>query len=229
MQSGVVLLHGIACNSAMMLRMQKSLQKRGFKTLNLSYKSRKRTLEQLANDVRGPIQEFADELNGEIHFVAHSMGGLLTRVLLMKYRPERLGRVVMLGTPNKGSEVADFLREVNLYRKIYGPAGQQLCTHDNEILSILPPVDYEVGVIAGSRAINPVTSNFILPQPNDGKVSVESTKLEGMTDHIVIPTSHAWLTQSSKAIAQTTAFLLNGKFTASPTRVVNGHSLIGRA
>ena len=71
------------------------------------------------------VADFAATTDGPIHFVGHSMGGLLTRVYLARYRPARLGRVVMLGTPNGGSELADLLKGLAIYRAFYGPAGLQ--------------------------------------------------------------------------------------------------------
>jgi hypothetical protein len=120
--------------------------------------------------------------------------------------------VVMLGTPNSGSEIADRLRHFRPYRAFFGPAGQQLGTQrDDAVNALFPPVDYPVGIIAGNRSIYPITSAF-LPKPHDGRVSVANTKLDGMADHIVVPASHPWLVRNSVAIAQTIAFLQGGKF-----------------
>ncbi len=142
------------------------------------------------------------------------MGGLLARVYLAKYRPQRLGRVVMLGTPNGGSEIADRLKNFLPYRAFFGPAGQQLGTRrDADIDALLPPVNYPVGIIAGNRSIYPITS-VMLPKPHDGRVSVENTRLDGMADHIVIGASHPWLVRNGEAIEQTIAFLKGGQFTS---------------
>ena len=149
---------------------------------------------------------------GALHFVGHSMGGLLARVYIARHRPQRLGRVVMLGTPNGGSEIADRFRNFAPYRAFFGPAGQQLGTQrDAAVAAILPPVDYPVGIIAGDRSIYPLAS-ALLPKPHDGRVSVENTKLEGMADQVVIHSSHPFLMRNDEAIAQTIAFLRDGKF-----------------
>ena len=104
------------------------------------------------------------------------------------YRPQRLGRVVMLGTPNGGSEIADRLKHIAAYRAFFGPAGQQLGTQrDAAIEALFPPVDYPVGIIAGDRSIDPIRS-ALLPKPHDGRVSVANTRLDGMADHVVIGT-----------------------------------------
>jgi pimeloyl-ACP methyl ester carboxylesterase len=187
---GVVLLHGIARTARSLHRLERSLQQAGFATLNLDYASRKKPLEMLAEDIHAEICAFADACSGPVHFVTHSMGGLLARVYLARHRPARLGRVVMLGTPNGGSEVADFLKSFPLYRAFYGPAGQQLTTKSDAALTSLPPVDYPVGVVAGTRTLDPIAWYFILPRPNDGRVSVESSKLDCMADHVTIKAPH---------------------------------------
>ena len=137
------------------------------------------------------------------------MGGLLARVYVARHRPKRLGRVVMLGTPNGGSEIADRLKHIGAYRAWFGPAGQQLGTQrDAAVVAMFPAVDYPVG---GNRSVHPITSAF-LPRPHDGRVSVENTRLDGMADHIIVETSHPWLVRNGPAIAQTIAFLRDGHF-----------------
>jgi pimeloyl-ACP methyl ester carboxylesterase len=192
--------------------MQTAIEAAGFATLNLRYDSRRKPLQSLAEDIHPAIQRFAHDLDGSVHFVSHSMGGLLTRAYLARHRPQRLGRVVMLGTPNGGSEIADRLSSFAAYRVYFGPAGQQLTTKRGlATQAILPPVDYPVGIVAGNRSIDPISSAF-LPRPNDGRVSVENTKLAGMTDHIIVSASHTMLPRNQSAIDQTIAFLRDGRF-----------------
>jgi len=186
--------------------MQAALEGAGFATLNQDYASRRKALEALVEDIHPAIAGFASGIDGSVHFVCHSMGGLLARVYLARYRPQRLGRVVMLGTPNGGSEIADRLKDFSAYRAFFGPAGQQLGTlRDAATDAILPSVDYSVGIIAGNRSIYPISS-VVLPKPHDGRVSVENTGIDGMADHIVVGTSHPWLVRNREAIAQTIAF-----------------------
>jgi pimeloyl-ACP methyl ester carboxylesterase len=215
LRDGVVLLHVISRTSRSFRKMQLAIEAAGYATLNIGYASRSKALEALAEDIHPPIERFAGGLGGIVHFVCHSMGGLLARVYLARHRPERLGRVVMLGTPNGGSEIADRLKQVGAYRAWFGPAGQQLGTQrDATIAAMFPPVDYPVGIIACNRSVYPITSRF-LPKPHDGRVSVENTKLGGMADHIIVETSHPWLVRNELAIEQTTAFLRDGRFRRS--------------
>jgi len=216
-QAGVMFLHGIARTARSLRRMEQAVAAAGFATLNLDYPSRRASLAELADGLHRPIAAFAAELSGSVHVVAHSMGGLVARVYLARHRPPHLGRVVMLGTPNGGSEVADLLRDVALYRGVFGPAGQQLVTRrDAATRALLPPPDYPVGVIAGNRSLYPLAS-LVLPKPNDGRVSVRNTRLEGMHDHVVIATSHPQLVSHPAAIRQTIAFLRHGRFSHDGT------------
>nr|WP_155262181.1 alpha/beta fold hydrolase [Bradyrhizobium sp. BR2003] len=206
------MLHGISRTARSFRRMELALRAAGFATLNLDYDSRRKGLDALAEDIHPSLDQFASSLDGSVHFVCHSMGGLLARVYLARHRPARLGRVVMLGTPNGGSEIADRLKNLAAYRAYFGPAGQQLVTRrDAATSALLPPIDYCAGIIAGNRSVYPITS-IGLPRPHDGRVSVANTRLDGMADHIVIRTSHPWLVRNREAIAQTIAFLHEGKF-----------------
>jgi len=209
---GVVLLHGLARTSRSLRKMERALQDAGFATLNLDYASRRRPIEALVEDIHPAISGFAESA-GSLHFVTHSMGALLARAYLARYRPNGLRRIVMLGPPNNGSEVADVLKDMALFRAFYGPAGQQVGTRQTDLLP-----DCAVGIIAGNRTLDPIASFFIVPRPNDGRVSVASTKLEGMTDHIVLKTSHSLMLLNRGAIAQTIAFLRDGQFSHSCRR-----------
>jgi len=210
---GVVFLHGISRTFRSLIKMQLAVEAAGFATRNIGYPSRHKALSALADDIHPAIAPFTEANEGTTHFVCHSMGGLLARVYLSRYRPQRLGRVVMLGTPNGGSEIADCLKDWLAYRLYFGPAGQQLVTaRDAATEALLPAVDYPVGIIAGDRSFDPIASTFMLPGPDDGRVTVARTRLDGMADHITIPASHAFMIKNKKAIAQTIAFLKDGRF-----------------
>jgi pimeloyl-ACP methyl ester carboxylesterase len=208
---GVVLLHGIARTSASLTRLERALRASGFATLNIDYASRRKPITALADDIHPEVARFA-ERDAPLHFVAHSMGGLVTRAYIAKYRPDRLAGVVMLGTPNGGSEVADLLSGYRLYNAFYGPAGLELTTTSTSRPDALPAVDYPVGVIAGNRFIDPVAGLLVLPKPNDGRVSMQSAMVAGMADHIVVKASHTGLPRHAGAIEQTIAFLRDGRF-----------------
>lgn len=210
---GVVLLHGIANVAASLWRIERSLRADGYSTCNLDYPSRSKSIGELADHVDGAIAHFAGGLDGRLHFVTHSMGGLVARTWIARRRPANLGRMVMLGPPNGGSELADVLQKRAFYRHFYGPAGGELTTAASAARNReLGPPAYPVGVIAGDSTLSPASSYFILPRPNDGTVSVASSRLEGMADHITIHASHTVMLFNRRAIAQVLYFLRCGRF-----------------
>jgi triacylglycerol lipase len=146
-----------------------------------------------------------------IHFVTHSLGGILVRRYFAEHPPGRLGRVVMLGPPNQGSEVVDRIGSWWLFRKINGPAGGDLGTAPDSLVNQLGPVTFELGVIAGDRSINWINSAMI-NGPDDGKVSVERTAVAGMKAHAVIHATHPYLMKNRHAIRLTLRFLASGTF-----------------
>jgi pimeloyl-ACP methyl ester carboxylesterase len=214
MTNTVVLLHGIKKTSACMSKFARHLEGLGYRVRNLDYPSTRLPIEKIAERIELEIEDASESTaDGKVHLIGHSMGGLVIRAVLKNYRPHNLGRVIMIGTPNKGSQVADFLKAVPLYQKLYGPAGQQLITDQSGFAEIFGPVDFDLGIIAGNRTIDPISSLVIgYRRPNDGKVTVENTKLEGAADHIVVATNHTFFPSSRVMWQQAEAFLCNGLF-----------------
>lgn len=216
MRDGVVMLHGIARTSASMRPLQRALEAAGYTVLNLDYRSRHLPLDALADAIHPVVARFAEGLAGQTHVVAHSMGGLLARIYLARRRPARLGRVVMLGTPNGGSEMADLLRGWPPYRMVFGPAGQQLVTDQTtDLRTAFGVVDYDLGILAGDRPLAPFIAALVMPGANDGTVTVASTRVAGMADHLVIATSHTGLISHPETKRATIPFLRRGRFGAA--------------
>ncbi len=210
----VVLLHGLARTSNSMNELAKYLSDQGYQVVNIDYPSRKYQLSELARIVR---KETISKTNGadKIHFVTHSMGGIIVR-FIQKYDPlPHLGRVVMLSPPNRGSEVVDFLNDLWFFESINGPAGKQLGTGVNSICRTMGKVNFELGVITGDRSINWINS-LIIPGKDDGKVSIESAKVEGMADFLIVHVSHPFIMNNKATMAQCVHFLRNGCFKTNP-------------
>lgn len=202
----VVLLHGILLNRYFMLPLARRLRRAGFSTLALTYPSRRLNLDAIADYVYAQIAERAAQ-HVRVHFIGHSMGGLVIRYYLAKYRPGNLGRVVMLGTPNQGSEWADTLRHVGAFKWLFGIAGQQLTTDSTHPV----PTNVEIGIIAGNISHVPFASR-ILGSEHDGQVSVARTKLADMRAHTVLACSHTLMPFQNSVTKQVIHFLKTGNF-----------------
>lgn len=214
----VLLLHGIARSSASLSKLERALRSEGFTTLNLDYPARKQSLEDLVEEVHRAAGGFTERGAGPVHVVTHSMGGLLARAYIARRRPGALGRVVMLAPPNGGSEVADLLAGNPAYCRFFGPAGAQLTTcADERLRDLLGVVDYPLGVIAGDCSVNLLASWLVIPGANDGRVSVASTAVEGMADHLTLHATHPLMMRNPEVIRQTIQFLQHGRFTRRPT------------
>jgi triacylglycerol lipase len=212
LDEAVVLLHGLARTRLSMRPLQRALERAGYHVINNGYPSRTAPIERLATDAFAGIQaELAELRPARVHFVTHSMGGILLRLYLSQNSLDGLGRVVMLAPPNQGSELVDKLGNWRLFRLLNGPAGLQLGTAAEALPRQLPPVDFELGVITGSLGLNPLLSG-ILPKPNDGKVSVASARVEGMRDIRVLPVTHTFLMANRRVIQLTLNFLRHGQF-----------------
>lgn len=209
----VVLLHGMARTARSMQPMADALQEAGFETANIDYPSRKHRIEQLAPmAVAAGLEDCRAKPDvGRIHFVTHSLGGILVRQYLADNDIPELGRVVMMGPPNQGSDAADELGGVPGFGVINGPAATQLGKGEDSVPLQLGPADFELGVIAGTRTIDPVTSSF-LENPDDGRVSVKDTKLDGMQDFVIVEHSHALMMRMKATKALTIRFLRTGRF-----------------
>ncbi|MDQ8198273.1 hypothetical protein QEH56_08955 [Pelagicoccus enzymogenes] len=209
----VALLHGLCRRSHSMEPLRSVFEESGYVVRNIGYPSTRYCLSELAEQTRPEIDALSNRFS-QVHFVTHSMGGILLRQMQATRRIRNLGRCVMLAPPNRGSQVVDRLRHWAPFRWVNGPAGGELGTGADSVPRGLGPVDFEVGVIAGNRSINLILSQ-LLPKPNDGKVAVSHTQVEGQRDFRVFPATHPCIMKNQRVQANALAFIQTGAFLAS--------------
>ncbi len=205
----VIYLHGIGRTSKSMRPILDAMPKDGFVHVPFEYPSTRVPIKQSAGYLHSLIESLTDV--SRISFVVHSMGGLVVRCYLKDHSDPRLYRMIMLGTPNNGAELADMLRRNVMFRTVYGPASQELVTDPDGTIGTLPTPAFEFGVIAGGkgddRGFNP-----LLPGDDDGTVTISSARLAGASDFLRIPKLHSFLMNDETAIAATGCFLEHGRF-----------------
>lgn len=210
--TAVVLLHGLGRSEWSMARLARALDAEGYRVVNLGYPSRDHTIGTLADTVRAELARCCAGAD-TLHFVTHSLGGILVRIWAGEAEPDNLGRVVMLSPPNKGSGVADRIPD-RLLELIMGPASVQLGTDSADVPVRLSPVGFELGIITGDVSVNPLFS-WWLPGDDDGIVAVESAWVEGADDFLVVPYTHTFIMYRDRVIEEVLSFLRTGRFTES--------------
>lgn len=211
----VVLLHGLGRTKGSMNSMAEMFRSKGYQVCNQGYPSRDYPLEELATYVANVMAKAERRGVQKIHFVTHSMGGILLRYYLQYQQLPKGSRIVMLAPPNKGSEIIDQLGQWQWFSRLMGPAAMQLSTGTESMPNTVPGVEAEVGVIAGSKSSDP-WFNWMFSENHDGKVSVTSAKLNNMTDFLIVPSGHTLIMQDALVQARTLEFIQTGQFESVP-------------
>lgn len=208
----VVLLHGLWLNALAMRLMQRRLERGGYVVHAYSYPTMRLTLSENAER----LGHYCNESGASrLHFVAHSMGGLVALKAAALVPPPCRGRIVLMGTPYADSFSARRLQRLPGGRPLLGRcmaqwliAGRAACPELVEGLD-----GYDIGVIAGNGGIG--LGRLIaprLPKPNDGVISVNETHIPGMRDYVVLEVSHSEMLVSREVVRQACAFLKHGSF-----------------
>ena len=213
----VFLLHGMGRTKLSMARLATHLSNEGYNVVNLGYPSTRQSVADSVSQLDTELKKHGEHTNGRVHFVTHSLGGIIVRAYLKQQSPPNLGRVVMISPPNQGSEIADKLQDNIFYQWSTGPAGQELGTGDTSTPNLLGPVDFPLGVITGDRSLNPIFSAWI-GGPSDGKVSVARAAVAGMADFLVVNHSHTYIMHSQLVADEVVRFLKQGSFAGGMTK-----------
>ena len=206
----VFVLHGLARGARSMARLSAKLSAADYVVYNLDYPSTSGSFPEMVSVLAGAVDAHRASCS-KVHFVAYSLGALVVRGYLGEASLPQLGRVVMIAPPNHGSQIADSLGTNPLFRKVMGPIATQLGTSPDKLPSQLRPPYYPVGVIAGDRCINPL-GWLLIPGKHDGSVSVASTRLDGMSDFLLVHRSHTFIMNAPEVANQAIRFLRHGSF-----------------
>lgn len=205
----VVFVHGYGRTTSAMNDYETYFEKQGYQVFSIGYGSLKQGIGDIQKEFETKVDQSLHGIDDKVHFVGHSMGGLMIRSYLGKKKPKNLGNVVIVGSPSRGTEAVEYLRN-KWYFFLLGPALPSLSTKDSVFLASLIKPNYNLGVIAGNVSYG--NRSRLFTGKNDGLVSVESTKVEGMKDFISMPESHFSLRHSEKVMKQILNFLKSSKF-----------------
>lgn len=207
----VIVAHGLGRTTASMAILAGRLEDAGYHVVRFGYPSTEATLDDLVALLEETVESCCADAPETVHFVAHSMGGVVAWSWIARHSPGHEGRVVLLSPPSRGSEIIDALEETPLLESALGPAGSRLGTDSTDIPASLPPVDFTLGVITGDRSLDPIGS-WLIPGPDDGKVAVDRARVEGAADFLVLPATHTFIMNREDVAEQAIRFLRNGQF-----------------
>ena len=207
----IIVIHGLGRTPASMAILGSRLEHEGFRVVRFGYPSTSEPIDVLVGHLMTVVGQCCATEADTVHFVTHSMGGVLLRAYLARQPRPHDGRVVMLSPPNQGSEIVDAFADSPLLRSFLGPAGVRLGTDATGMANQLPPIRFSLGIITGDRSLNPLGS-WLIPGPDDGKVGVERARLDGAADFIVLPATHTFIMNRSDVAAEVAHFLRRGRF-----------------
>ena len=207
----VIVVHGLGRTPASMTILVSRLKNAGFRVVSFGYPSTSEPMEVLVDRLQAEVRRCCGKEAETVHFVTHSMGGVLVRSYLNRQPEPHQGRVVMLSPPSQGSELIDAFSDSPLLQRLLGPAASKLGTDSASISSQLGPVRFGLGIVTGDRSISPLGS-WLIPGPDDGKVGVDRARLEGATDFMVVSATHTFIMNRKDVAEEVVHFLRRGRF-----------------
>lgn len=208
----VVVVHGLGRIPASMSILETRLEVAGFRVISFGYPSTSEPIEDHVERLDAEVARCCEAQRESVHFVTHSMGGVLVRSFLARASSDYRGRVVMLSPPNQGSELIDAFADSPMLRMFLGPSAVALATDSTGVASQLGSVHFSLGIITGNRSLNALSS-WLIPGPDDGKVSVDRARVDGAADFLVLPATHTFIMNREDVATETIHFLRNGRFT----------------
>ena len=209
----VVLIHGVLNTTKRMAGLEKYLSDAGYEVYNVDYPSTKHSIRKLTEIVSNLIEKKNPQQYEAVHFVGFSMGGLITRMLLNQHKFNNLGRVIFIGSPHLGSEVADFVVKIPLLAKFFGPALNEMTTDCSLIKKMLGEPHYQFATIAGNRSYD-LLGMLLIKGPHDGRVSLRSSLLNGSQDRLILPFAHLEMLRKKGLWQEVLHYIKHGKFIA---------------
>ncbi len=207
----VIVVHGLGRTSASMAILVSRLKNAGFRVVSFGYPSTSEPMETLVDRLRAEVGRCCATESETVHFVTHSMGGVLVRSYLSQRPEAHRGRVVMLSPPNQGSEIIDAFSDSPLLQSLLGPAASRLGTDSTGIANQLGPVRFSLGIVTGDRSMNPLSS-WLIPGPDDGKVGVDRARVDGAADFMVVPATHTFIMNRRDVAEEVVHFLRHARF-----------------
>jgi len=206
-------VHGLGRTPVSMTILESRLESAGFRVVSFGYPSTSEPMEALVDRLEVEVELCCGDKAEKVHFVTHSMGGVLVRTYLGQQPEAHGGRVVMLSPPSQGSELIDAFADSPLLQSLVGPAGSQLGTDSTGISSQLGPVRFELGIVTGDRSLSPLGS-WLIPGPDDGKVGVDRARVDGAADFMVVSATHTFIMNRRDVAEEVVSFLWEGRFSS---------------
>jgi triacylglycerol lipase len=199
----VILLHGMGRSQLSMYVLGRRFEAADYNVHHFDYDDRKNTVAEISAQLKRHISETV--VSKKYHLIGHSLGNIVIRHGFNEAYPAGLGRIVMLCPPNQKPYMAKLLQENFIYRLWTGVCGQELASHDFYQNLPIPKVDF--GIIAGNKG-----QNLTFSEANDAVITVESTRLKGSKDWIVLPHAHTFIMNFEDTFKNARNFLKSGTF-----------------
>lgn len=204
-REAVLLLHGAWMNPLVMSYLAHALRREGFATQAFGYRTMREPLQAHLARLANRIAKLEAE---RVHLVGHSLGGVIVVRYLQRVADRRVRRAVLLGSPVSGCRAAAGFAALAGGELMMG---QSLAVW-REPVDVSVDSRFEIGAIAGTRALGLARMVIRLPEPNDGVVCLDETKFPALRDHLVLPVGHTLMLMSSRVARQTVSFLKTGGF-----------------